>query len=84
MAYYHFVLPHHSLRRPLKTPELIRKTGTPKRRKPITPSMATGITDQVWTTTELLSYRVTAQFLDQLPKIKPLLFALPTEVHQEK
>ncbi|MFA5920501.1 MAG: hypothetical protein WC856_04350 [Methylococcaceae bacterium] len=46
--------------------------------------MATGITDQVWTTTELLSYRVTAQFLDQLPKIKTLLFALPTDVHQEK
>src|SRR2546425_8259306 len=60
-----------------------RPTGTPKRWKPIAPAMAAGMTDHVWTTTELLSYRVPAQFSDQLSKIKPL-FALPDEVHQGK
>ena len=80
-AYYHFVLPHHSLRQPLETREPTRGTGTPKRWKPVTPAMAAGITDHVWTTAELLSYRVPAQFLDQLSKTKPL-FALPDEVYQ--
>lgn len=78
MAYYHFVLPHHSLRQPLETPEPTRGSGTPKLWKPVTPAMAAGITDHVWTTAELLSYRVPAQFLDQLSILKPL-FALPEE-----
>ena len=56
MAYYHFVLPHHSFRQPLETPKPTRGTGTSKRWKPITPAMAAGMTDHVWTTTELLSY----------------------------
>ena len=43
--------------------------------------MAANITDHVWTTAELLSYRVSAQFLDQLSKIKPF-FTLLEEVHQ--
>jgi IS1 family transposase len=83
MSYYHFVLPHHSLRQPLQTPEPTRGTGTPKRWKPVTPAMAAGITDHLWTTTELLSCRVPAQFLDQLSTIKPL-FALTEDVHQGK
>ena len=83
MTYYHFVLPHHSLPQRLKTPEPTRGTGSPKRWKPVTPAMAADITDHIWTTTELLSFRVPAQFLDQLSKIKPL-FALPDEVHQGK
>jgi hypothetical protein len=37
----------------------------------------------VWTTTELLSYRVPAHFLDKLSTIKPL-FALPDKIHQGK
>jgi len=37
----------------------------------------------VWTTTELLSYRVPAQFLEQLSMLKPL-FALPEKTHQVK
>jgi IS1 family transposase len=69
MAYYHFVLPHLSLRQSLETPEPTRGTGGAlKRWKPVTPAMAAGITDHVWTTSELLSYRVPAKFLDQLPK----------------
>ena len=74
-AYYHLVLPHHSLRQPLDTPEPTQGTGSPRKWKPVTPAMAAGITDHVWSTTELLSYRLPAQFLDQLSKIKPL-FAL--------
>ena len=83
MAYYHFVLPHHSLRQVLETPEPTRGAGTQKRWKPVTPAMAAGITDHVWTTTELLSYRVPAQFLEQLSMLKPL-FALPEKTHQVK
>jgi hypothetical protein len=82
-AYYHFVLPHHSLRQRLETPEPTRGTGSLKKWKPVTPAMAAGITDHVWTTTELLSYRVPAHFLDQLSTIKPL-FALPNIIHQGK
>ena len=82
-AYYHLVLPHHSLRQPLERPEPTRGTGTPKKWEPVTPAMAAKITDHVWSTTELLSYRVPAQFLDQLSKIKPL-FSLLEEIHQGK
>lgn len=32
--------------------------------------MAAGMTDHVWTTAELLSYRVPAEFIDQLPTIE--------------
>jgi IS1 family transposase/transposase-like protein len=80
-AYYHLVLPHHSLRQRLGMPESTRGSGPLKKWKPVTPAMAAEITDHVWSTTELLSYRVPAQFLDQLSKIKPL-FALLEEVHQ--
>lgn len=80
-AYYHLVLPHHSLRQRLEIPEPTRGAGTPRRWKPVTPAMAAGITDHVWTTTELLAYRVPVQFLDKLPEIKSL-FSLLEEVHQ--
>lgn len=82
-AYYHLVLPHHSLRQPLESPEPTRGTGTPRTWKPVTPAMAAKITDHVWSTTELLSYRVPAQFSDQLSMIKPL-FSLLEEIHQGK
>lgn len=78
MAYYHFVLPHHSLRQPLETPEPTRGSGSLKKWRPVTPAMASGITDHVWTTAEMLSFRVPAQFLDQLLTLKPL-FALLEE-----
>jgi len=80
-AYYHLVLPHHSLRQLLDVPEPTRGAGSLKKWNLVTPAMAAEITDHVWSTTELLSYRVPAQFLDQLSKIKPL-FALLEEVHQ--
>ncbi len=79
-AYYHLVLPHHSLRQSLDTPEPTRRAGTPKKWRPVTPAMAAGLTDHVWTTSELLSYRVPVRFLDQLSKIKSL-FTLLDVIH---
>ena len=84
MAYYHFALPHHSLRQPLDTPEPTRGSGSPKKWKAVTPAMAEGLTDHVWTTSELLSYRVPAQFLDELSTNKPLFALLEDPVHQVK
>jgi IS1 family transposase/transposase-like protein len=81
LAYYHLVLPHHSLRQRLPEPEPTRSTGSPRRWRPVTPAIAAGITDHVWTTTELLSYRVPAEFLDRLPEIE-CLFPPLEQVHQ--
>jgi hypothetical protein len=55
LAYYHLVLPHKQLREPLLTPEPTRGVGSPRKWRPVTPAMAAGLTDHVWTTTELLS-----------------------------
>lgn len=71
-AYYHLVLPHQSLRQRLLVPEPTRGTGTLRHWRPVTPAMAAGITDHVWSTTELLSYRVPAHFLDHLSELTPL------------
>jgi len=51
-AYYHFVLPHLSLRQPLASPKATRGTRSLMRWKPVTPAMAAGITDHVWTIPE--------------------------------
>lgn len=40
--------------------------------------MATDITDHIWTVPELLSYRVPANFLDQLVNIEHLFPKLDT------
>lgn len=72
LAYYHFVLPHHSLRQRLAVPEPTRGSGSPRLWQPVTPAMAAGITDHVWTTSELLAYRVPVHFLDLLPTIEHL------------
>ena len=37
LAYYHLILPHHSLRQELETPEPTRGTGSPRRWRPRTP-----------------------------------------------
>lgn len=80
MTYYHLVLPHHSLRQELPCPVPTRGSGSGQRWRPRTPAMAAGLTDHIWTTTELLSYRVPAQFLDQLNFIENLF--PPLVVHQ--
>jgi IS1 family transposase/transposase-like protein len=81
LAYYHLVLPHASLRRELASHEPSRGRGSQRRWCPVTPAMAAGITDHVWTTTELLSYRVPVAFLKQLPEIEHL-FPPFEPVHQ--
>jgi len=67
-AYYHFVLPHASLAQPLRHPQPTRGTGSLKKWQPVTPAMAAGITDHVWTMEELLSYRVPPDFQDKLDR----------------
>jgi hypothetical protein len=58
-AYYHFVIPHRGLRQRL--PEPIATKGphaTYKKWNQVTPAMAAGLTDHIWTMDELLSFRV--------------------------
>ena len=62
LNYYHFCCPHRGLREKLKRPIPTKNGhGTPKRWRPITPAMAAGFTDHVWTIDELLSFRVPPQ-----------------------
>jgi IS1 family transposase/transposase-like protein len=64
LAYYHFVVPHRSLRQrlPHSLPTKGRN-GSRKKWKPVTPAMAAGLTDHVWTMDELLSFRVPPEAL---------------------
>jgi hypothetical protein len=55
LAYYHFVPPHDSWSQPLSAPQPPRGSGSPKKWQPVTPAMAAGLTDHVWTMEELLS-----------------------------
>jgi hypothetical protein len=64
-------LPHRRLRQPLPE-EPTRGSGSLRRWQPVTPAMAASLTDHVWTTTELLSYRVPPHFLDTLPDLERL------------
>jgi IS1 family transposase/transposase-like protein len=66
LAYYHFVLPHDSLRSALPAFQPTRGTGSPKKWALVTPAMAAGLTDHVWTMEELLSYRVPPDFRARL------------------
>jgi len=58
-AYYHFGVPHRSLRQrlPQVLPTKGRK-GSHKKWKPVNPALAAGLTDHVWAMDELLSFRV--------------------------
>ena len=57
-VYHNFVLPHASLRQPLLVPQLTNGRGSAKGWWPCTPAMAAGLTDHVWSLTEVLLYRV--------------------------
>ena len=72
LAYYHLALPHRRLRQPLLEPESTRGLGSLRRWQPVTPAMVARLTDHVWTTAELLSYRVLPHFLDALPDLERL------------
>lgn len=83
LAYYHLVLPHQSLRQELPKRQPTRGEGTPQRWQLVTPAMAAGMTRHIWTTQELLSYRVSPDFLETLSE-KQHLFPDLEEVHQGK
>ena len=57
-VYHNFVLPHASLRQALAEPIPTNGTGSAKVWRPCTPAMAAGLTDHVWSLTEVLFYRV--------------------------
>jgi IS1 family transposase len=57
-AYHNFVLPHASLRQPLRIPAPINGIGSARRWRPCTPAMAAGLTDHVWSLREVLLVRV--------------------------
>src|SRR2546427_1783442 len=56
-TYHNFVLPHASLRQPLRVPEATNSPGLARLWRPCTPAMAAGVTDHVWSLTEVLCYR---------------------------
>jgi len=63
-AYYHFVVPHRGLRQRLACPLPTKgDKGSYKKWKSVTPAMAAGLTDHVWTMDALLSFRVPPQSL---------------------
>jgi hypothetical protein len=57
-TYHTFVLPHASLRQPLRIPEATNGRGSAKQWRPCTPAMAAGLTDQVWSLRDVLLFRV--------------------------
>jgi hypothetical protein len=57
-VYHNFVLPHASLRQPLRVPEVTNGRGAAKVWRSCTLAMAAGVTDHVWSLTEVLCYRV--------------------------
>ena len=57
-VYHNFVIPHTSLRQPLRVPEVPNGAGSAKVWRPCTPAMAAGLTNHVWPLREVLSYRV--------------------------
>lgn len=58
-AYYHFCCPHRGLREKIEPPIPTKNgNGSPKRWRQVTPAMAAGLTDHVWTIDELLSFHV--------------------------
>jgi hypothetical protein len=57
-VYHNFVLPHASLCQALLIPAFANGRGSAKLWRLCTPAMAAGVTDHVWSLTEVLFYRV--------------------------
>ena len=57
-VYPNFVLPHASVRQALAEPVPTKGHGSAKVWRPCTPAMAAGLTDHVWSLTEVLRCRV--------------------------
>jgi IS1 family transposase len=81
LAYYPLRLPHASLRIPVSPLEPTRGSGSPRQWCPITPAMAAGITDHIWTTRELLSYRVSPLYWTEHPILETLFPTWPEAHH---
>jgi hypothetical protein len=63
-AYYHFVIPHRSLRQRLPKPIPTQgPRATDKKWREVTPAMAAALTDHVWTMDERLSFHVPPKHL---------------------
>ena len=58
IAYYHFVLTHRGLRRPLPEPIPTNGNGSSKKWEYRTPAISASLTDHIWTMKELLTFRV--------------------------
>ncbi|HEY5869807.1 MAG TPA: hypothetical protein VI542_30285 [Candidatus Tectomicrobia bacterium] len=78
-ADYHFVVPHRSVRQrlPHSLPTQGRN-GSRKQWKPVTPAMASGLTDHVWPMEALLSFRVPPKPLWCCMIFVPVTGTLPT------
>lgn len=57
-AYHNCVLPHTSLRQPLRAPVATKGSGSARMWQPCTPAMVAGLTDHVWTLQEVLVFWV--------------------------
>jgi hypothetical protein len=75
------VLPHDRVSQEWPRVEPTRGTGSPRRWQPRTPALAAGLTDQVWTTDALLSYRAPAPVIAQLDQLEHLFPELEA-IHQ--
>jgi hypothetical protein len=49
-----------------------RGSGSEKRYSAVTPAMAAGLTDHIWSTSALLSYRVSVDFLNTIAQLQSL------------
>lgn len=58
LGYYHFCWVHGGLRENIFPPLLTKGSGSPKKWKTVTPTMAIGVTDHQWTLKELLTFRI--------------------------
>jgi len=84
VGYYHFCLPHGGLREEIEPPLPTKGNGSPKKWREVTPMMAIGVTDHVWTLQKLLTYRVSPCTSRKIKstinghqvELSPLLFGL--------
>ena len=58
LGYYHFCWAHGGLQEEIIPPIPTKGSGSPKKRRQVTPAMAIGVTDHKWTLQELLTFRV--------------------------
>lgn len=73
------MLPHQSLRQERQYLKPTLGTGSHQRWQPKTPAMVAGLTSHIWTTSQLLSYRVPVSFIEKLPQLE-YLFSDPDKL----